>query len=111
MQNQSVTVRDEFHFPLGNFARDPFRSYFDEPQKNEIYLLNESHKNEIYFLNIYIVTNFPYMNPFSEQLVHTSMNVSWSCDVVVKRRHWLTKFYVFIGCRNVRLTSRHDDGC
>ena len=26
------------------FARDPLRSYFHEPQKNEIYFLNKSHR-------------------------------------------------------------------
>ena len=28
-----------------NFARDPLRSYFHEPQKNEIYFLNIPTKN------------------------------------------------------------------
>ena len=27
------------------FARDPLRSYFHEPQKNEIYFLNEPQQN------------------------------------------------------------------
>ena len=54
---QSVNIRDEFHFSevhrsmnatvpckvndVTYFARDPLRSYFDEPQKNEIYFLKE----------------------------------------------------------------------
>ena len=59
--NQSVNIRDEFHFSEVNgsmnvtgpvqkltwgpsgvtyFARDSLLSYFHEPQKNEIYFLN-----------------------------------------------------------------------
>ena len=29
------------------FSRDPLRSYFHEPQKNEIYFLNESRRSKI----------------------------------------------------------------
>ena len=43
------------------FASDPLRSYFNEPQKNEIYFLKknrwEPQKNEMYFLTNSLTRN------------------------------------------------------
>ena len=41
------------------FARVPVCSYFDEPQKNEIYFLNDYNLGPIRFINV-IVSAFSY---------------------------------------------------
>ena len=62
-----------------------------------------------HLFNIYTWHWLSLDEPFKTNWLHTPMKVSWSCDVVVKRRHGKTN--ALIGQRNVRLTSSHDDGC
>ena len=56
--------------PLGDFyfARDPLRSYFHEPQKNEIYFLNVQYR-------------------FSHDMVLAFIMLMLLCYIVIKSDH------------------------
>ena len=64
------------------FARDPLRSYFHEPQKNEIYFLNVQQSS----LWRDVCQTFRRPN----QLFHLSMT-SFTCDIIV------VEYLLFIG--------------
>ena len=83
MWKQSVNIRDEFHFTEDHakltwrsasvtyFALDPLRSYFDEPQKTEIY-----------FLNIYIFIAIALdETSILVSVIFSMQNIYQSCDL------------------------------
>ena len=86
------------------FARDPLRSYFHEPQKNEIY-----------FLNIYTHQQFPKMNLFRTDEVHTPMNDIHATlrviNVIEKCNYWLADV-TFDWCHvMVTAVERNNQAC
>ena len=75
------------------FARDPLRSYFNEPAKNEIYFLN------IYSLGIF--TEKPYSKPLGCNVVYipiitlshaTSHDFKWR-----QNKPWLSTLWLDVG--------------